>query len=253
MKFDVYGVTDIGCARQLNEDSYSVRGFKDGSEPGFCVVADGMGGHNAGEVASRLAVDFITKSLDDILSGDGDPDIPRRINDALTSANSSIFQMAREDISRSGMGTTAVVCAFSGGEGYIANVGDSRVYACRESEIYQITVDHSVVEEMVANGTITREEARFHPQKNIITRAVGSEEDIKADIFEYEYKPGDSIVMCSDGLSGMIEDNVILETVRKGKNSKETAENLVELAKESGGLDNVTVIVIRIVEEESAK
>ncbi len=251
MKFDVYGITDTGCVRELNEDSYVIKGFTNGKEPGFCVVADGMGGHNAGEVASRLAVDFITESLSDILIGDGSADIPKRINDALNNANESIYKMSCEDSSRSGMGTTAVICAFSGGEGYIANIGDSRAYACRLNEIYQITVDHSVVEEMVASGSITKEEARMHPQKNIITRAVGSEITTKADIFEYEYKPGDSIIMCSDGLSGMIDDNVILKTVQEYDNSKTIAEKLCGFAKENGGLDNITVIVIRIVEEEN--
>lgn len=252
MRFDVYGVTDTGCVRELNEDSYIICGFENGTEPGFCVVADGMGGHNAGEVASKLAVDYITNSLNGILSDSPPSDVPRHINDALSDANASIYKMSREDITRSGMGTTAVVCAFADGEGFIANIGDSRAYACRNNEIYQITVDHSVVEEMVECGTITKEEARIHPQKNIITRAVGSDETTKADIFEYEYKPGDSIIMCSDGLSGMVEDNVILSVVRQGGSSKETAEKLMELAKENGGLDNITVIVIRILEEESA-
>lgn len=251
MRFDVYGITDTGCVRELNEDSYSICGFKKNSEPGFCVVADGMGGHNAGEVASRLAVNFINKSLNDILTENDNPDIPRRINDALNSANESIYRMSKEDSSRSGMGTTAVVCAFANSEGYIANIGDSRAYACRNDEIYQITVDHSIVEEMVANGSITKEEARIHPQKNIITRAVGSDEKTKADIFEYEYKPGDSIVMCSDGLSGMVEDNEILDIVNKGSGSKDIAEKLCSIAKQNGGLDNITVIVIRIIEEEN--
>ena len=251
MRFDVHGITDTGCVREVNEDNFCICGFKNGTEPGFCVVADGMGGHNAGEVASRLAIDFITDSLNDILGDCDNPDIPRRINDALNSANTSIYRMSREDESRLGMGTTSVICAFYDGEGYIANIGDSRAYACRNNEIYQITVDHSIVEEMVANGTITKEEARIHPQKNIITRAVGSEEVTKADIFEYEYKAGDSIIMCSDGLSGMVEDEDILKIVQHGKNSEEIATKLRDMAKENGGVDNITVISIRILEEDA--
>ena len=250
MKFDVYGVTDIGCVRELNEDSYCICGFENGYEPGFCVVADGMGGHNAGEVASRLAVDSIKDSLSDILQGEYPDDIPKKINDAVNSANESIFKMSKEDTARSGMGTTTVICAFAGGEGYIANVGDSRAYACRKDEIYQITIDHSMVEEMVAIGTITREEAKVHPQKNIITRAIGSEKSTRADIFEYEYKEGDSIVMCSDGLSGMVDDETILDIVRESQSSKEVSEHLCKLAKENGGIDNITVITIRILGEE---
>ena len=252
MKFDVYGVTDTGCVRQLNEDNFCICGFENNNEPGYCVVADGMGGHNAGEVASQLAIDFITESLNDILQNSENPDVPRRINDALNSANESIYKMAREDKNRNGMGTTTVICTFANGEGYIANVGDSRAYACRNDEIYQITIDHSIVEEMVANGSITREEARVHPQKNIITRAIGSEKTTKADIFEYEYKLRDSIIICSDGLSGMVEDATILKTVQDGKSSKEIADNLCELAKKNGGVDNITVIAIRIMEEESS-
>ncbi len=250
MKFDVYGVTDTGCVRELNEDSYVICGFDGGREPGFCVVADGMGGHNAGEVASSLAVDYITDSLKDILLEGTPADVPRRINDALSGANANIYRISREDVSRSGMGTTAVVCAFSDGEGFIANIGDSRAYACRSDEIYQITVDHSIVEELVECGTITKEEARKHPRKNIITRAVGSDKTTKADIFEYEYRSGDTIIMCSDGLSGMVEDDVILNAVKNSGTSRETAETLIEIAKENGGLDNITVIVIRILEED---
>lgn len=253
MKFDVYGITDTGCVRELNEDNFCICGFERSSEPGFCVIADGMGGHNAGEVASQLAIDFITESLSDILTGSSNPenpDIPRRINDAINSANESIYNLSRKDDSRTGMGTTTVICAFANGEGYIANVGDSRAYACRKDEIYQITVDHSVVEEMVANGSITREEARVHPQKNIITRAIGSENNTRADIFEYEYKIGDSIIMCSDGLSGMVDDETILNTVQNCGCSKEVSEKLCGLAKSNGGVDNITVISIRILEEE---
>lgn len=255
LKFDVYGITDKGCVRELNEDNFCVCGFENGNEPGFCVVADGMGGHNAGEVASQLAIDFITESLNDILKGDENSenfDIPRKINDSINSANESIYSLSKKDESREGMGTTTVICTFVNNEGYIANVGDSRAYACRRDEIYQITVDHSIVEEMVANGSITRAEAKVHPQKNIITRAIGSENNTRADIFEYEYKAGDSIVMCSDGLSGMVDDDTILETVKSCDTSKEVSERLCELAKNNGGVDNITVITIRILEEEKS-
>ena len=255
MKFDVYGITDTGCVRELNEDNFCICGFEHNTQPGFCVIADGMGGHNAGEVASQLAIDFITESLSNILECDGDnevSDIPRKINDAVNSANESIYNLSRKDDSRMGMGTTTVICVFADNEGYIANVGDSRAYACRKDEIYQITVDHSVVEEMVANGSITREEARVHPQKNIITRAIGSEKNTRADIFEYEYKAGDSIIMCSDGLSGMVDDETILDTVKNYSSSKDISEYLCNLAKNNGGVDNITVITIRMLEEEES-
>lgn len=250
MKFDVYGISDTGCVRELNEDSYCIRGFKDGEEPGFCVVADGMGGHNAGEVASALAVEKISGELGRILTSDGqgNRDLPRLINDSIDLANYEIYAMSKESAAQSGMGTTAVICVMAGAESYIANVGDSRVYACRNDEIYQVTVDHSVVEELVANGTITREEARYHPQKNIITRALGTESKTRADIFEYEYFPGDVILMCSDGLSGMVEDNRMKEIVGLGGNAEEIASSLCREAKNNGGSDNITVVCIRCLE-----
>lgn len=241
---EAYGISDVGCIRELNEDCFCIHGFDEGAERGFCILADGMGGHNAGEVASQSAVNFLADEMNKLLiSGSGE--IPGRLNEAVAMANTKVYTMAEENPIHRGMGTTAVAVFIDNGSAYIANVGDSRAYAIRGDEIVQITTDHSMVAELVMRGTITREEARLHPQKNIITRAVGTDKKVRPDIFEYNYLTGDAMIMCSDGLSTMLEDERILEIVKAVKTPKETAEALVAEAKESGGFDNITVICIR--------
>ncbi len=239
---DTFGLSDVGCVRELNEDSFCVHGFNDDEEKSFCVLADGMGGHNAGEVASQNAVKFIAESLQEISD---DKEIPRKIYDAIISANDRIYKMSCENIIHSGMGTTVVTAYITDKTAYLANVGDSRAYAIRGDEILQITTDHSVVAELLMSGMITEEEARNHPQRNIITRAVGTEENVKIDVFEYDFSPGDILVMCSDGLSTMLDDREIFEIVNSEDTSRETVKKLIESAKEKGGIDNITVICIR--------
>lgn len=239
---DTFGLSDVGCVRELNEDSFCIYGFDGGEEKGFCVLADGMGGHNAGEVASQNAVKFITEELQKIESGE---EIPRKINEAVMMANEKIYKMSCENSIHSGMGTTVVISYIADRMAYLANVGDSRAYAIRGEEIVQITTDHSVVAELLLSGMITPEEARRHPQKNIITRAVGTEENVKVDIFEYDFSPGDILVMCSDGLSTMLEDKEIFDIVKSEKDAKETVNKLVCAAKEKGGIDNITVVCVR--------
>ncbi len=245
MHTEVFGATDIGCVRELNEDSFSIGGFKGDTVPGYCVLADGMGGHNAGEVASQTAVDVISEALSDFLKN-SQKEVPMLLDGVIKSANDKIFKAACEDEAKSGMGTTAVIACVFENEMYIANIGDSRAYALRGDEFYQITKDHSMVAEMVTNGTITSEEARVHPQKNVITRALGTDEKAKADIFEYEYQKGDILLMCSDGLSGMVTDDDIKSVLKSGDSAKECTEKLISLAKENGGKDNITVICLKI-------
>ncbi|MEG1880146.1 MAG: Stp1/IreP family PP2C-type Ser/Thr phosphatase [Oscillospiraceae bacterium] len=247
MGFDVFGASDVGCIRELNEDSFKICGFSPTENSGFCVLADGMGGHSAGEVASQKAVDVVSESLNGILDECERKSLPQIINRAIEEANSQIYNLAKQDTAKAGMGTTIVVSCFEPDGAYIANVGDSRAYAYRNDELYQITRDHSVVEEMVENGSITREEARFHPQKNIITRALGTDDDTCADIFEYDYCLGDVLIMCSDGLSGMVSDREISYIIKSGKDAKDIVEELIKSAKESGGTDNITVICIRFI------
>ena len=168
---DVYGASDRGLVRDLNEDSFCIHGF-DRKEPfGFCVLSDGMGGHNAGEVASQRTVQFVAEEL---LRDVELAEPPKTLNRAVKSANEKVYEMAMANQSQRGMGATLVAACICPDEIYIANVGDSRAYAFRDGELMQITKDHSIVEEMAANGTITREEARNHPQRNIISRAIGA-------------------------------------------------------------------------------
>ena len=237
---EVFGLSDVGCLRELNEDSYCVHGFDDESEINFCIIADGMGGHNAGEVASQNAVKFIA----DELLKNSEANIPKRLSDAISRANNRVYAMSKENSLQNGMGTTAVVGFINPKLAYIANVGDSRAYAIRNDEIVQITVDHSVVEEMVLNGYITKEEARNHPQKNIITRAVGTDESVVSDVFEYSYSEGDMLILCTDGLCNMIDDNEILKISQSEASAENICKKLVDRAKENGGLDNITVICV---------
>lgn len=240
---DTFGLSDVGCVRELNEDCFCIHGFNE-ERDGFCVLADGMGGHNAGEVASQHAVKFVADDMQKLLY-EKSGGIPGKINEAVRDANSKIYKMSCENEIHKGMGTTIVVAFISDGAAFIANVGDSRAYAVRGDEIVQITKDHSVVAELMMSGMITPEEARKHPQKNIITRAVGTDEDVAADVFEYDFAEGDVLLMCSDGLSTMLDDSEIYEIVNSEENSENTVRRLIDTAKEKGGIDNITVICIR--------
>ncbi len=241
---ETYGLSDIGCVRELNEDCFCIHGFEL-DEKGFCILADGMGGHNAGEVASQSAVKFIADKLRAVLSDGDEEGIPAVLTDAIDKANQKVYKMSTESTAHRGMGTTVVAAYISEGTAYIANVGDSRAYAVSKDGISQITTDHSIVEELVKSGTITHEEARVHPRRNIITRAVGTEEDIRTDVFEYEYSKGDVMLLCSDGLSSMLDDSEIENIINSEDNSEKTVCSLVDAAKERGGLDNITVVCIR--------
>ena len=243
---EVFGLSDVGCIRELNEDCYCICGFGDNSERGFCILADGMGGHNAGEVASQNAVKLIAEEMNRLLES-GEKEIPGQLSRAVSAANTGVYTMASENPIHRGMGTTVVTAFIDDGTAYVANVGDSRAYAVRDDEIVQITTDHSVVSELVMRGTITKEEARLHPQKNIITRAVGTDKSVRTDIFEYNYSPGDVMIICSDGLSTMLDDSRILEIIKSKKTSEDTVNSWIAAAKDEGGLDNITVICIRFI------
>ena len=249
MVLDVYGSSDIGCTRSLNEDSFCIYGFDGNKLPGFCILSDGMGGHNAGEVASQKTVQFMAEELLEVLNQSKNPAWPREIYRAVRTANDKVFKMADANQSQQGMGATLVTAVVTEATTYIANVGDSRAYAFRRQEMLQISKDHSVVEEMVANGSITKEEARVHPQRNIITRAIGTDPMVEPDIFEYDYLPGDCLLLCSDGLSGMVEDSEILDVLKNQTDAKQMVTTLIDLAKEKGGRDNITAVCIRFIQE----
>lgn len=247
MKIKTYGISDMGRIRELNEDSFGI--FNSEEACGcFAVLADGMGGHNAGEVASAMAVDLVSAELEKTVCEQDKKDIVYNLISAVDYANQKIFDLSAKDLSKSGMGSTLTVAYFSGSELYFANIGDSRAYVICGNEIKQITVDHSLVWEMVEKGMITPEEAKHHPEKNIITRALGTERSVDADVFEYSVKSGDIVLLCSDGLVDMLEDKEIFETVRSSENIEEAAKNLVKKANENGGSDNITVVALKFEE-----
>ncbi len=223
----------------MNQDYVFASEKPVGNLPNLFIVADGMGGHRAGDYASRHAVETMVSEIQKY-KGKKPPAIFRN---AIERANKELHQKASTESSLSGMGTTVVLAALMEDQLWIANVGDSRLYLLNE-EIRQITRDHSLVEEMVRIGELVREEARVHPDKNIITRAVGAASDVEADIFEEEVKAGDQILLCSDGLTNMVEDSEILAILKGNGDIADKGKQLVERANQNGGRDNITVIVI---------
>lgn len=235
-----YAITDIGRKRQLNQDFIYLSETPIGNLPNVFIVADGMGGHNAGDYASRYAVETVVEEIG--ASFEKNP--VKIMGRAIDKANAMIRQKAREDVSLNGMGTTMVIATCMGRYLEVANVGDSRLYVVHENRIEQVTQDHSLVEEMVRMGGIDRASARNHPDKNIITRAIGARDYIEADFFNLELHTGDMILLCSDGLTNMIEDDVIYRILTNGRSLKNRVEELVETANQNGGKDNISVIVI---------
>lgn len=204
-------------------------------------MADGMGGHRAGDYASRLCVETMVQSLEK--SAHKTP--VSLFEEAVTAANKAVFEESASHVEYEGMGTTVVACTLEENTLYIANIGDSRLYLIRDG-IEQITDDHSLVEEMVKQGNITESEARIHPQKNIITRALGINEEVQADFFEIDVEQGDVIMLCSDGLSNMIEDEDMEYIVKNSDTLQTAAESLVARANENGGNDNITVVLAEV-------
>lgn len=234
-----FSITDIGKKRQLNQDYVYTSEMPIGNLPNVFIVADGMGGHNAGDYASKYTVETIVREI----ARSGEEDAVRVIKDAIEIANEHIRQKAKEDIHLYGMGTTLVVATCRGSRLQVANVGDSRLYVVND-KITQITRDHSLVEEMVRMGGIDRETARSHPDKNIITRAIGASETIKVDFFTVDLQKGDIVLMCSDGLTNMLEDEEIRMILNGQRDIVEKAEELVKAANNNGGRDNIAVILI---------
>lgn len=249
MVTEIYGQTDIGMRRELNEDSFKICGFEGGGDVGFCILADGMGGHNAGEVASGMAVEIISGELKK-LPGDADCDtVTADIAEAIDLANARIYEMSLKNAEQAGMGTTTVIVYSCGGHICIANIGDSRAYLVTEKEICRMTIDHSVVEQLIRSGSITREDAKVHPDKNIITRALGTEEYVDADFFDYDAEDGDVILLCSDGLTETVSEEEIQSAVISAESMKSAVEKLISRANENGGIDNITVVAVRFNEE----
>jgi serine/threonine protein phosphatase PrpC len=233
------GSTDVGRQRHTNEDALLV------SPPVF-AVADGMGGAKAGEVASQVATDaFQTEHLDD------EPP-ERQLAGIARQANRRIYELAAEDESRRGMGTTLTAAMVSGHEVSIGHVGDSRAYRLRDGSLEQITRDHSLVAELERTGQISPEAAEHHPQRSIITRALGPEPDVEVDTFTVPGRGGDVYLLCSDGLTGMVPDDEVATILRHAGSLEEAAGALVRAANQSGGKDNITVVLFRLEDDEAA-
>ncbi|MGN1180689.1 MAG: Stp1/IreP family PP2C-type Ser/Thr phosphatase [Suilimivivens sp.] len=240
-----FSVTDIGRKRKLNQDFVYASDEPVGNLPNVYIVADGMGGHQAGDYASKCTVETMIREI----RGCFEKSPIRILSKAIRMANDQVRRKAREDESLFGMGTTVVVATCMGKYLQVANVGDSRLYIIND-EVRQITRDHSLVEEMVRMGGLDREAARNHPDKNIITRAIGARDTIEIDFFHEELKSGDIVLMCSDGLTNMLEDEEIGKILRSQGTIEERAEKLVEEANCNGGKDNIAVIIIDMFAEE---
>jgi protein phosphatase len=255
---EVGQASHIGMVRSLNEDSFltmriGLNGASDGTSLGLYAVADGVGGYEGGEVASELALKTLSVSVvkSILMSGsevehislDGEFML-KALAEGVKAANKEVY--LRSQIMGNGMGTTMAAVLIMDNTAYIANVGDSRVYLMEGEHLKQITTDHSLVAALVAAGEITQEEIYTHPRRNIITRCLGTEQEVKVDVFVEELKKGRSLSLCSDGLWEMVRDNDIKEVLLKADNAQMACERLIEVANQNGGVDNISVIVVKI-------
>lgn len=236
----LFSITDVGKRREINEDYIYTSEKPVGNLPNLFIVADGMGGHNAGDYASKVTVETMVSNI----SASLEKNPVRIISGAIAEANGAIYKKSCEEPQFEGMGTTVVAVTCKDGYLQVANVGDSRLYIVNDKEIRQITRDHSLVEEMVRIGGIARADARNHPDKNIITRAVGVNDTVEPDFFSVELLRGDSVLMCTDGLTNMLEDEEIRMILSGARDIVEKAEKLVSAANEKGGRDNITVVIL---------
>ncbi|MCH5280637.1 MAG: Stp1/IreP family PP2C-type Ser/Thr phosphatase [Lachnospiraceae bacterium] len=243
---EAYSVTDIGRKRQLNQDYVFASVKPLGNIPNLFIVADGMGGHNAGDYASKCTTDTVVEEIRN--SYEKDPEV--LIEEAIHTANKKIRETAASDENLYGMGTTLVVATVVKKRLRVANVGDSRLYLITKEEgIRQITRDHSLVEEMIRLCGLSREDARRHPDKNIITRAIGAKDEVEPDFFTEELNKGDIVLMCSDGLTNMLEDKEIEEIVLDEETAElsDKAQKLIDGANANGGKDNIAVLLVRVI------
>lgn len=242
MQLSVAAGTDVGRVRAGNEDSL----FADADpERGLFIVADGMGGHAAGEVASEMAVQIVARELTavrDLL----DPLALSRMAEALKEANRAIYERTIHEADKQGMGTTASGILLGGGRYVIGHIGDSRVYLLRDGLLRQVTKDHSYVQEQVDAGFLTPEQARYHPYSNVITRCVGANAAVEADVLQGEILNGDLFLLCSDGLTGMVEDPQLKKILETRTTPARMVDAMITEANRRGGLDNITAIVVQV-------
>ena len=248
-----YGITDVGRRRDMNQDDFAIRKYS--YDVLAAVVCDGMGGANGGNVAIRVAVETFMAQLDEYehehpsFFGESEEDILDCLSAAVTAANRAVYKTAAGDSSLSGMGTTLVACIVVGEKGYVVNVGDSRLYLIADGEIEQVSHDHSLVQDLIDFGQITLEEAKHHSRRNVITRVVGTQKTVAADLFLCEMKPGTYAVLCSDGLTNHVEPEEISEIVRgigEERSIDEACGTLIDGANGRGGYDNITAVILSV-------
>ncbi len=237
-----FSITDVGEKRQINQDYIFCEENSIGGLPNLFIVADGMGGHNAGDYASRFCVEVFTEQI-----RKNEQKTPvGMIEEALQYTNDLLIEQARDNNGLEGMGTTFVAATIIDSVMYVANVGDSRLYVIGDG-IKQITEDHSLVEEMVKTGEIARQDMRFHPNKNIITRALGANTKVVTDYFEINLKEDDTVLICSDGLTNMLDDQEIMKIVKQyPEDLEKAAKTLVQRANENGGKDNISIVIVKL-------
>jgi len=237
-----FSITDVGEKRMVNQDYVFCEVNPIGNLPNLFIVADGMGGHNAGDYASRFCVEFFTEHIRN--SSTAAPIV--LMEEAIAATNESLYEKSKEQADLEGMGTTFVASTICGNTLYVANIGDSRLYVISD-EMVQITEDHSLVQAMVKTGELNKDEVKTHPNKNIITRALGTSKTAQPDFFEVELKEGDIVLMCSDGLTNMLSDDTIEKIIRENADDLQAAGGiLVRQANENGGKDNITVIIVKV-------
>ncbi|WP_248926445.1 Stp1/IreP family PP2C-type Ser/Thr phosphatase [Paenibacillus hamazuiensis] len=241
--------TDIGRVRMVNEDRAVV--LEDVGGFTLAIVADGMGGHQAGDIASQMAIEQIQLHLQSIHTGMSREECKDAVKYAIETANENIYEFASQRENYHGMGTTVVVAAAALDHIVIGHIGDSRAYRINPGLIEQLTEDHSLVNELVKSGQISREEASHHPRRNVLTRALGTEPTIEVDVQEIEWVEGEFLLICSDGLSSLVSKDDLIDTVLSEGTLDEKADRLVQRALDAGGDDNVTVILVKNESEPS--
>ncbi|HUW49621.1 MAG TPA: Stp1/IreP family PP2C-type Ser/Thr phosphatase [Sulfuricella sp.] len=243
---EIVALTDPGKVRSHNEDSVAAD-----AEAGFAILADGMGGYNAGEVASGIAVTMLAKGLKSALhAGMPEQDAGLALASEIGKANAAIYRTAQSQPQYSGMGTTLVSVLFHDNRATVAHIGDSRLYRYRQQQFEQITRDHSLLQEQIDSGMVSKEEARLSSNKNLVTRALGVDPVVEAEIQEHEVLPGDLYLLCSDGLNDMVGDEEIELTLNVlGTNLELAALQLVQMANDNGGRDNISVVLVRILRD----
>jgi len=240
------GMSSVGKVRKTNEDFFGIYD----QAPSFYMVADGMGGHKAGAVASKEAVSYVSEHLEKHLEGEMTlPEIEGILYQSIVQANKGVFEKSLKEDACSGMGTTLTVAVPVHREDKItiAHIGDSRAYMIEEDRIHQITCDHSLVQELVKKGDITEEEAREHPQRNVITRALGTEDEVRPDVFsvDFTFRSTHYLLLCTDGLSNAVEIEEMRKIIQETENIETACKELIDKANERGGQDNITVLILQ--------